>query len=282
MIGKGKSISHTKEAIAYGWNLEKEAKVVFRQYLVGENPKEIAKEFETIQAMNKKCKRNTFSFIISPTIEDGKRLQLIDFEKICSLFIKELKLQNNQAIGFIHNDKEHKHIHLYVNRISFEGVAFNDSFISKRCHKVAEKVAKQLKLTTIKEVQAKKLNKLKEIRKKIKNIHDFCIERRNIKNFEEYQNYLLGYDVTINKIVSKSNKLLGFRYIFQGVNLKGSEVHRSLSKNKLLQQLQEAYSKNKTVNTLISTPKITVKKETPYTIEEDAKHNNKKSRKFKL
>ena len=38
MIGKGKSISHTKASISYGWNNEKDAEIVFRQNLLGETP----------------------------------------------------------------------------------------------------------------------------------------------------------------------------------------------------------------------------------------------------
>ena len=52
MIGKGKSISHTRASMGYGWNQEKNAEVVLRQHLVGENPKEITEEFQRIQAMN--------------------------------------------------------------------------------------------------------------------------------------------------------------------------------------------------------------------------------------
>ena len=52
MVGKGKSIAHTSESINYGWNQEKEAKVVFRQHLAGENPNEISNEFKIIQSMN--------------------------------------------------------------------------------------------------------------------------------------------------------------------------------------------------------------------------------------
>ena len=41
MIGKGMAISHTKASMAYGWNQEKNAEVVFKQELIGSNPEEI-------------------------------------------------------------------------------------------------------------------------------------------------------------------------------------------------------------------------------------------------
>ena len=38
MIGKGKSIAHTRASMAYGWNQEKDAEIVHVQYLAGNNP----------------------------------------------------------------------------------------------------------------------------------------------------------------------------------------------------------------------------------------------------
>lgn len=234
MIGKGKSISHTKASIEYGWNQEKDAEIVFTQNLAGETPKEITDEFETIQSMNDNCERNTFSFVISPTIEDGEKLTSKDLNKITDEFLKDLKLENHQAIAFVHNDKNHKHIHLYVNRIDFEGKAYNDSFIGKRSQKSAERMAEKMQLQTVKQVKEQKLEKVKDIRKFIKNKHEL-----SFKSFhpEKYQNYIKemgNFDIKVNPVINKkSNKLQGFRYQFKNTNLKGSDVHRSMSINKL-------------------------------------------------
>ena len=127
MIGKGKAIAHTRASMAYGWNQEKNAEVVFRQHLVGENPKEISREFQLIQEQNSNCKKNTLSFVLSPTVEDGKKLHKAELQKICSSFMEKMNLGERQAIAFVHRDKQHLHIHLYVNRIDFNGTAYNDS-----------------------------------------------------------------------------------------------------------------------------------------------------------
>ena len=68
----GKSISHTGASMGYGWDEEKEAKVVYREHLAGDNPKEITEEFKIIQSQNQRCKKNTMSFVLSPTIKDGQ------------------------------------------------------------------------------------------------------------------------------------------------------------------------------------------------------------------
>ena len=43
------------------------------------------------------------AFIISPTVEDGRRLDKINLEDISS-FINEMKLYETQAIAFVHKD----------------------------------------------------------------------------------------------------------------------------------------------------------------------------------
>ncbi|NJW55691.1 mobilization protein, partial [Salinimicrobium sp. CDJ15-91] len=73
MIGKGHSISRTRESIAYGWNQYKDAEVVHKEFLSGDTPQDIAEEFKIIQSKNDRCINNTLSFVVSPTIEDGKK-----------------------------------------------------------------------------------------------------------------------------------------------------------------------------------------------------------------
>ena len=156
MIGKGTSISHTGTSIDYGWNQEKDAEIVFSQHLAGNNPHEITEEFKLIQEENTRCQKNTLSFILSPTQEDGSNLSKQQLGELTQKFIKEMQLKERQAIAFVHRDKAHTHVHLYVNRIGFDGKAYNDSFIGKRSQLAAEYVAKEMGLTTVKEVQLEK------------------------------------------------------------------------------------------------------------------------------
>lgn len=229
MIGKGKSISHTRASMAYGWNQEKNAEVVFRQHLVGENPKEISREFQLIQDQNINCKKNTLSFVLSPTVDDGKKLHKAELQKICAAFMEKMKLGERQAIAFVHRDKHHTHIHLYVNRIDFNGAAYNDSFIGKRSQQAAEKVAEQYQLTTVKHLQIEKEFNLKDIRAEIKRRHEITMWNFKPRNFDQYIKAMETNGVKVIPCINKANKLQGFRFEFDGFNLKGSEVHRSMS-----------------------------------------------------
>ena len=229
MIGKGKSISHTRASMSYGWNQEKDAEIVLKEFLHGDSPAEITKEFKMLQDQNYHCTKNTLSFVISPTIEDGKRLDKSELQAITKHFMHEMKLGERQAIAFVHQDKEHKHIHLYVNRIDFKGVAYNDSFIGKRSQQAAEKTAEQMGLTTVNQIQFEKEFNLKEIRTEVKRRHDLTMKQFKPKSFDEYVKFMETNGVKVIPSINKQNKLQGFRFEFDGHNLKGSEVHRNMS-----------------------------------------------------
>lgn len=239
MIGKGKSISHTRASISYGWNQEKNAEIIHSQHLAGQTPKEITGEFKIIQEQNRRCKNNTLSFVLSPTIEDGRNLNERKLKELTQRFIKQMELRNNQAIAFVHRDKQHTHIHLYVNRIGFDGKAYKDNFIGKRSQLAAQEVAKEMGLTTVKEVQQEKLNYIKQIRDQIKQTHDKVMGEKKPKDFDQYIKYMKKHDIKVIPYINKLNKLQGFRFEYQGQNLKGSEVHRSMSIHKLAAELSK-------------------------------------------
>lgn len=237
MIGKGMVISHTKASMAYGWNQEKNAEVVFKQELIGSNPEEITQEFKMLQEQNYHCQKNTLSFVLSPTVEDGQRLKQKEFEKICQRFMEQMKLEQRQAIAFVHRDKQHTHIHLYVNRIDYKGIAYNDSFIGKRSQRAAEKVAEQLQLTTVRQVQLEKEFLLNDVRQEIRRRHELTIKQFAPKNFSDYMKFMETNGVKVIPSINKGGKLQGFRFEFNGYNLKGSEVHRSMTGGNIGQKL---------------------------------------------
>ncbi|WP_317125795.1 relaxase/mobilization nuclease domain-containing protein [Ulvibacterium marinum] len=233
----GKSISHTGASMGYGWDEEKEAEVIYREHLAGDNPKEITQEFKIIQTQNQRCKKNTMSFVLSPTIKDGQDLKDKQLTEITQRFVQEMKLQERQAIAFVHRDKSHLHIHLYVNRIGFDGKAYKDNFIGKRSQQAAEKVAQQMGLTTVREVQQERLNEIQSIRQEIKQVNEKVLTEMKPKDFDQYIKYMKQRNVEVIPSINKSKRLQGFRFEYKGQNLKGSEVHRSMSMARIAERI---------------------------------------------
>lgn len=238
MIGKGKAIAHTMASMAYGLKQEKQAEVIYSQYLASDKPKEITQEFKVIQDQNSKCTKNTLSFVISPTIKEGQELSGKELKEITERFVKEMKLQEHQAIAFVHRNREHVHVHLYVNRIGFDGKAYKDNFIGKRSQLAAEKVAKELGLTTAREVHQKKIDQQQTVRQILKFMHDKVINEHRPRDFDQYIQAMKQYNVTVIPYINKQDKLQGFRFEFGSANLKGSEIHRSMSMGRIAEQIR--------------------------------------------
>ena len=239
MIGKGTSIAHTGTSIEYGWNQEKDAEIVFSQHLAGTDPQQITEEFKLIQEQNTRCQKNTLSFILSPVAEEGKNLSKEQLGEVAQRFVKQMQLKENQAIAFVHRDKAHTHVHLYVNRIGFDGKAYNDSFIGKRSQLAAENVAKEMGLTTVKEVQLEKEQNFIKLRLQIKNIHQNVMKIERPKTLEGYIKAMKERNVEVIPSINKANKLQGFRLQYHGHNFKASDVHRSMSGGRIMGQLSQ-------------------------------------------
>ncbi|MBG47678.1 MAG: mobilization protein [Pseudozobellia sp.] len=231
MIGKGKSIAHTSASMAYGLNPEKGAEIIHSQHLAGETPREIAEEFRIIQQQNELCRKNTLSFVLSPTIEDGRKLEAERLRELAERFLKEMRLRDRQSVAFVHRDRGHVHVHLYVNRISFDGKAYNDSFVGKRSQQMAERVARQMELTTVREVQRERSDRMREVRSEIRRIHERVMARERPKDFDAYIRSMEREKVKVVPCINRQERLQGFRFEYKGADLKGSEVHRSMSIN---------------------------------------------------
>tara|TARA_R110000764_G_scaffold93087_1_gene176703 strand:+ start:1349 stop:1951 length:603 start_codon:yes stop_codon:yes gene_type:complete len=150
-----------------------------------------------------------------------------------------MHLKERQAIAFVHRDKAHTHVHLYVNRIGFDGKAYNDSFIGKRSQLASENVAKEMGLTTVKEVQLEKELDSIYVRLEIKNIHLRVMENVRPKTLDGYIKAMQERNVKVIPSINKANKLQGFRFQYEGHNFKASEVHRSMSGGRIMGRLSK-------------------------------------------
>lgn len=104
------AITHTQTSMQYGMNQDKMAEVVYKAHLAGETPSEVTQEFKILQDTNSRCQKNTLSYVLSPTVEDGKKLNVKKLEELTGRFVKQMKLQQHQAMAFVHWDKKHQFV----------------------------------------------------------------------------------------------------------------------------------------------------------------------------
>lgn len=228
MIGKAKSIAHVSNAVDYAKN-KKGAIEISRHNVAGETGTEIAKEFRVFQNLNARCEKNSFSIVLSPAIPDGDKLTNGDFARLADDFLSRINLKENQYITFLHSDRNHKHLHIFVNRIDFNGKAYKDNYISKKAQRLAESIAKDWKFTTAKEVQQQKEERF---RRQVVSAHEKVLTQ-NPLNIFEYAELMKGHDIQMHLKQARDGKVVGIRFQIGEESVKASSLHRAFSAGNL-------------------------------------------------
>ena len=236
MIGKAQSISHASNAINYA--MEKQGAVeISRNNVIGENGKEIAKEFRVFQNLNARCQRNTISFVLSPSIPVGNKLTNQDFKNLSDDFLTRMDLKENQWITFLHCDKDHQHLHIFVNRIDYNGRAYKDHFISKKAQRIAESMAKARGFKTAKEVQKVKEQRLGT---QVKNA-TIKVLPQIPRDIFEYADLLKNQGIKLHLKQASNGKVVGTKFQIGKESIKGSAVDRSFSAANLQKLIQQNF-----------------------------------------
>ncbi|MDB4582158.1 relaxase/mobilization nuclease domain-containing protein [Draconibacterium sp.] len=236
MIGKGKSISHTAHAIDYAMN-KIHAVEISRNSLIGETGREMAQEFRVFQNLNARCQRNTISFVLSPSIPVGNKLTNQDFKNLSDDFLSRMNLKENQSITFLHCDENHRHLHIFVNRIDYNGRAYKDHFISKKAQRIAESMAKARGFKTAKEIQIEKETRL---RTQIKEAHS-RIAQKHPRTIFEYAEMMQQLGINCKLKQASDGKVVGLKFHVGKESIKASSVDRSFSAARLQKAIQQNF-----------------------------------------
>ncbi len=240
MVGKAKCIGHTSNAVDYG--REKEgSQEISRNKLIGNSGYDIEQEFKVYQNLNSNTKLNTISVVLSPDPDDGRRLTNQDFKQITQNYLEKMNLKEHQHIAYLHKDRNHTHIHLYVNRIDDKGKAYNDSFIGKKTHHIADQIAKDKGLVSARDlmyerISNEKLN-FKELKNSVYKKHQDVMFQRP-KTFSNYIKQMNLKGLEVKPTINKQDQVQGFRILDSETknDFKASEINRSMSIGNLVKQ----------------------------------------------
>ena len=86
-------------------------------------------------------------------------------------------------------------------------------------------------------MQFEKEFNLREIRSEIKRRHDLTMKQFQPKSLDDYVKCMQVNGVKVIPTINNQNKLQGFRFKFDGHNLKGSEIHRNMSLGNIGKQI---------------------------------------------
>ncbi|PRP65840.1 relaxase/mobilization nuclease domain-containing protein [Nonlabens agnitus] len=237
MIAKISTTSSAKVAIDYANDQKKEAEIVSKHMLLGTDVNKFHQDFEMIQKLNSNCKKNVISVILSLSVDNKAKVTNKVWKQVIADFSTSMKLDQHQHVAFLHKDKSHRHVHLYYNRINFDGKAYNDFKIGKNAGDVAHELSMQRGWISAKEISINKKQGSIPIRKEIYQNHQTITENPNCSTLEKYIDYFQLKDVDVKIVMGKNGKVNGLRFNTQKSSFKASEVHREMGFNKTIRKI---------------------------------------------
>ena len=238
MVSVANATKGSSQAIDYIMNDKGQAEELDRNFVMGENGQDILSEFREVQSLNTRCEKNTYSIVLSP---DSSQLKFSNDEllKLTRDHLKNLGLENNQYIAYVHNSTKNQHVHIIANRIDFEGKAHKDNLISKRAQDSAEKLAKERGLYTAKEITQMKRDMTKDLRKEISKAYTQC--RNQATSIEHFSDLMHNKGYEINITINKQGNVQGFRINERqtGHSFKASEIGKNLRIADLNKKIEE-------------------------------------------
>lgn len=89
------------------------------------NKKELIRQFNDVRFLNSKLAKPVMHISLSLTL--GEKLEKSSLITLAEECAREMAFEKNQFLAVTHNDTNHQHIHIVVNRVGFDGKTWNDS-----------------------------------------------------------------------------------------------------------------------------------------------------------
>lgn len=128
MIAKTNTGSDFEGALTYGAGLRKgrgkepdEAPLLVVSNVIPGSPKEMAQEMQATAALSKKIQKPVWHTVLSwKAGEDVSQEQKVAAaQRYCELI--GAPIDRHQVVVYEHRDKEHAHVHIYLNRVPIDG-----------------------------------------------------------------------------------------------------------------------------------------------------------------
>lgn len=165
--------------------------------------------------------------------------------KIVKDYLERMSIVDTQFAVIKHNDRDHQHVHLVVNRVDNNGRTIKDNYIGLKGKKVAQQLTLQygLKEATKKDLSHSHLEHLNgydaqryQIFTIIHDLLPYC------RNFEELERRLSKQEIKIQyKYKQQTKEIQGISFCRGELKFKGSDIDRSFSYLKLQKLFASQY-----------------------------------------
>lgn len=188
--------------------------------------KDLIRQFNEVRNLNPNLSKPVMHITLSfPPGEKVDNATLISMTEDCA---RDLGFDKNQYLVIFHNDTNHQHIHIVVNRVGFDGKTVKDNHNYQKmavyCRKMEEKHG-----------LVKVLNPKRYLQKQERNLPRFDSRKEKLRNDIRkslfVSNNYSAFETEMKKLGYQMNKARGIAFTdAQKVRVKGSEVEYSLNK----------------------------------------------------
>jgi len=176
---------------------------------------------------------------LSWSVEDKKRLSSDNMAEVARLYMQQMGITDTQYLIVQHNDRPHPHLHIVYNRVDDFGKTISDQFQKQR----NAKVCKDITLTYgyhyaggKEKVNRERLNGSDALKYELYDQITKAVGRA--KNWHQLKQFLDKQGIsTLFKYKSGTKEIQGVSFSKYGVQMKGSQIDRSLSYGNINKQL---------------------------------------------
>lgn len=195
----------------------------------------MAADFTFQASQNPRLKSPVLHIILSwPPVE---KLSSNMMTTIAKEYMENLQIKETQFAVVRHDDRDHHHLHLVINRVSNSGKTIKDNYIGLRGKKVAQQLTIKYGLHQAikKDMDSTNLDRLHgydAMRYEIFEIIHNSLPQST--NFEELQKLLQQHGVMVTyKYMGQTKEIQGISFSKEEFKFKGSEIDRAFSYVKL-------------------------------------------------
>jgi hypothetical protein len=241
------------------YNLQKpDAILLDCQGLRADNMQTIIDDFNLQRKINAGLGKAVGHIALSWSVEDKRRLSSDNMAEVARLYMEQMGISDTQYLIVQHNDRPHPHLHIVYNRVDDFGKTISDQFQKER----NAKVCKEITLTYgyhyaggKEKVNRESLNGADALKYELYDQITKAVGRA--KNWHQLKQFLDKQGIsTLFKYKSGTKEIQGVSFSKYDMQMKGSQIDRSLSYGNINKQLMLNNKPIRQEHTTTATPSL--------------------------
>ena len=239
MIGKVKTGKSFGGCIRY--NLQREqATILYADGIRTDSIGHIIQDFNMQRKMNPGLGQAVGHVVLSWSPNDTDKLTPDTMSDRAKEYMQKMKITDTQCLIVQHGDREHPHIHIIYNRVNNEAKTISDQYQRKRNVEVCRLLTLKHGYYMAKGKEKVNRHRLKGADKIKYELYDAISQAAaKAKNWADLEKLLKQQNIGLQyKYKSGTTEVQGISFSKGELKYKGSEIDRSLSYNRLNQQIE--------------------------------------------